>query len=1184
MADEQDLTVRISADTGNAASGIQNVEQRLAALEAAYIRTQAATASVTTATAAHAAAQAGNTIETRVATEAATGLNGALDALARNWRVVSAGADVAGVATVGASAKISGLTEVLGGLESAFAPLLVGLAAVVVAFKAFNFLSEAGKVASDFQAQMETLGASVQTQGGNWEKASGQVEKWVAQESAASGILRAELLPALNDLVTAGHSLADSEQIIAVAEEVAIAKHVQVRDVTRDLISAEMGRARGLELLDANTKKVVDTHGKLSDVLGVLHHDFEKALEDDQSAERANARLHAEIEGVYLVIGQHLLPIMAEMSYEFLGALKNGEALGTGIVNSFASIIDAAAAAIAAIGALKNAFLSALIAAEGGGDSGGSTPDFSKAMALFKKAQNESNLGASQMSAELFGAGEAGAVGRAAARNSVLAHVASLDKGIHLSDDPTIGNPKAPKGAGSGSAGQTTTSFTPAEYQTDKVDQYTAAQRALDDALKQVDASEKGLAEAIKTAGTAEEQRTAQARYDAQVAIDLVDKHKLLNNAIYSENQALDANGVKYVNARVAALDATDAYNALGNSLNNGTKHTVEQDNALAAAKDKMDKANKSAADLLHTIDQLTSSVRTNTDALAANDEKLNAFASKSEESAATASRSWETYQKKNAQTFAEDVATADMSNTQKVAYYGAALAKMESLDAQYRAQFLAADAAFKAALKSGDATRIQATAQTLASVTDLEVENEKSMEQIDTKYTESYKSALADRKTAQKKFIDEVTKFETNWLDDILVKHESLRDSLKNLFDEILQDFIKMIEQMILKSALFKTMNANIMSAFGGGASGSGSGGILSLLGGSGAGGGASSSGNLGVDISSVGGVPLGLNTPVPTNLTQVSGQDVGAAGKAGGASTSSGGGGLASGGLAGAGQGAMIGALLAQFDGGNQTNAALGGALGGYFGGPLGAAAGGLLGSMFGNHGLGPGKQPDIYDPNYGQTVANFNGTAGSFNGATVNPDAADSVYLGGTPLYKQMEQWAAANAGSAATLTQAQKDLLAQIQKLEGGNPNADFGVTGEKNGMVTLANGQTMSVTQLENLTSLYNNAAAGNTITPVFQVTHAYPDLNQTTMAQTGVYDETKGVYSASTPPGTTPNTQRSPLSGIYNDFRGATIVGPGGIDQVAQQVTRSMARGANGAAPGSTQSFFFANGRAGDGG
>jgi hypothetical protein len=1197
LGDEQ-LTVKITADTTNAPASIDNVTQRLSALEQAFIKSTGAAET-------HAAVETktGNTLT--VTGEKATGLAGALEYLTAHWRTVAAGSEAAGLEASATGAKLVALTEVVNGLEKSFAPLIVAFVAFEAVAKAFEFVKGAAEASAGLQAQMETLGAAVETQGGDWEVIKGQVEAFIAVEAMATGFLRSELLPALNELVTAGHSVADSETILAVAEEVAIAHHKEVREVVGDLISLELGRGRAIEKLDPGVRALTQAHASYADKLELLHKHSEKQIENDKSAERANNRLKVEIEGVRKEIGDNLLPIMAAWDYTLLGAMENAQQFGKGVVHSFTSVVMAAQGIVSAMRAVPDAIGAAWDAVKSGRlkDAPNAMQlaagaDMQQAFEHLADAQGMSDLGY----AEMWQKDDAYEVGRRRAKAAVDAHKAGLED--RIKNVKALVPPKEAKAAAD--PGSTTTSFTPADDHIEKTDQYALAQKRLEEALKRTDDGEKALAESIKTAGTVEEQRAAQAKYDAQVTIDLLHKKTLLTDAMKTEGEQQKTLQGQYFEAFVAAKHATEAYNDFGNAMFKSGDNSIKTQNRLAELKAAMDAANKSTDSLKKYIDELTKDLEKNGDALAVVNSKLDEFKNKAEEAFAAASRSWEQHHKKMGEALKEDLTTANMTNAEKVAFFGKSLTDMQALDAQYRAQKASAMAAESAAYAAEQATHSAADKKRLSDamavagqIVGLFTDNEKSMEQVDAKYTEAYKGAIKDRETEYKNFITAVQGFETGFLDDILKKHVSFGDAIRNVFRKMVDDWIAAQEQMLLKSAFLKSANspdgifgktliaAGILPAPGASTgnpqldaaiaarvtgeqhlaqsttqyavgqdratqsvgaatqalgtftsaleraasvAGSSGGSVGGLFGG-GNGvfdptsiGGAdwSSAFSKDVNIDAVGGKAIGGNNALPTNITHVGGFSA-----------------------AGAFQGLMIAQMVTGITGGNQTWGSVGGAIGGAFGGPLGAAAGAFLGGMFG-HKDDPKKMPDVFNPAWGQADVDWNGAAGAqtFGKDQFTAASQYNVGQGGTPMYKLMEQWA----NSATASTDAQKALQDWIKRLEGGNPNSDFGVVSQKDGMATLANGQKISTDDLIKLEQQYRSTVgAGLASSALFQVTRGYPDPNIGRLSPNGTYTQ---VPITVTPGG---GSSGDP-GGSGSGGAGRSIVQGGGDTNVTVQV------------------------------
>lgn len=144
--------------------------------------------------------------------------------------------------------------------------------------------------------------------------------------------------------------------------------------------------------------------------------------------------------------------------------------------------------------------------------------------------------------------------------------------------------------------------------------------------------------------------------------------------------------------------------------------------------------------------------------------------------------------------------------------------------------------------------------------------------------------------------------------------------------------------------------------------------------------------------------------------------------------------------GGLASALSGALSGGIAASISSALGIGAqgggfgAIGGALGGVAGELTGipglGVIGGLIGSLFGSHAK-PATSPDIFDTqNFGQIIANLQGSAGA-SGHSFTEDSATKSSLGGATELGFIQRWVQANVGSSNTNTaNIANDLLSQF----------------------------------------------------------------------------------------------------------------------------------------------------------
>jgi hypothetical protein len=1079
-------------------------------------------------------------------------------ALADHSRTAAMGFETLGLDAGAAASRLAGFGEVMERVASAAPELLAIGAAFAAASVAFNFIKDGVKDAEAMQSQMESLRAAVQAQGGSWDEASEAIERFVQIETLASGYTGLELVTSMNKLVTAGNSVSDSMQIMSVATEVARSKHMELGEAVQLIIDAEAGRGRGLEKVDLNLKTVIDSHGKLSDVLKILHKDTQGATSDANDATLQQARLHAQIEQTSEAIGKDLLPYMAGFSATLVGGLENAIDFGKGIVQSFESVIDAAKAAGLAVKALSEVFKS----------DGSADRDFAAAGAAYAKSRAESDRGNGLM----FGGTDAYTRGHKVINDALYAaNQKAAHAGDKLDNDRNVGTPKETK---TKDPGETTSSFTPIDPKdTDSVDIFTQAQKDLEEQLKRTTDGESALQEAVKTASTVQGQATAQAALEAKQLSDLYQKRQLLTDALDGDKASQQTYN-ELLSAEQDALEkARVAYNNYGAAHNDGSKRTPEEDNQLAQLKQNYDDAAKSVAELSKRLETLTQDIAKNSDSLAQVNNSISAFADKNAEAVAASERQWDAYSSKRKQQIADEAAVQNLTDAQRVSYYAASLSQLTADDNAYMVKSVAAAAAVAAAkMKLDDLVKAHASsgdidraAQELTGamaaegqITVLIQNNEKRREQILNEYDAAVKAQIAAEQEARKKMLDEVEGVETKFIGDVLEKHQSLRADLQDVWNDILGDFVKMLEEMIVKSALLQGVNKSIASLFGvsGGSGGSSPMGAFGALFGSSSGsampapysagyatGAADGAGDgwtdsdtpTNVNIASAGGTSITNSNPLATNLTQVGGKLM---------------------------MGAAIGGTIASVDGGNQTNGALLGALGGLFG-PIGAVAGGVIGSL-----IGP-KYSAATNPDMEGNVAGYQLDLHNWQGNT-GAAAQYDPGQGGTAEDQQMEAWAAANKGN-TTLTPDQQALLQQITQLDGGNSSADLTVENLHQGMLTLANGQVISAAQMEQLSESFSQYGAGdpNSAVPAFTLTRSYPDFNLASVAaQTAAATGASTTGSASG--GGSINRAGLGFTGDINvDLSGSTIVGAEGLESVGVQISQVLQRVQNGEVAGS---------------
>jgi len=308
MADDQELTVRIKADTGNAVTGTSAVADALARLEAMIARSGVA-GKVMGEDIAHGHTKARESAEGHERAETILGasigkVEVATNSAARAFQVL-------GFHTGEATERVLGMTEAIEGLGKVALPLAAIGAGFIAIGAGFNFLAEGIRGAAAEEKTLNQLASAVRAQGGDWAKTREEVEGFATSLAHATTISRGEALDALRTLSTAGVSVGDSEKIIAVASDVAAGSGRSLIEVTNEIKQAEVGRALGLAQLDPRLKEIIKSHGTLQQVLDELSRTYSGQATDATNTFEGKQRvLKNRLEELSVTIGTELLPAL----------------------------------------------------------------------------------------------------------------------------------------------------------------------------------------------------------------------------------------------------------------------------------------------------------------------------------------------------------------------------------------------------------------------------------------------------------------------------------------------------------------------------------------------------------------------------------------------------------------------------------------------------------------------------------------------------------------------------------------------------------------------------------------------------------------------------------------------------------------------------------------------------------
>jgi len=338
MADEQELTVRIKADTGNAVTGTSAVADAFVRLEALMARSGVA-GKVMGEDIAHGHTKAREGAEGHERAETILGasigkVEVATNSAARAFQVL-------GFHTGEATERVLGMTEAIEGLGKVALPLAAIGAGFIAIGAGFNFLAEGIRGAAAEEKTLNQLASAVRAQGGDWAKTREEVEGFATSLAHATTISRGEALDALRALSSAGVSVGDSEKIIAVASDVAAGSGRSLIEVTNEIKQAEVGRALGLAQLDPRLKEIIKSHGTLHQVLDELSRTYSGQATDATNTFEGKQRvLQNRLEELSVTIGTELLPALTTGADLLIGFASEAEKSSSGFSNFVRSIVD----------------------------------------------------------------------------------------------------------------------------------------------------------------------------------------------------------------------------------------------------------------------------------------------------------------------------------------------------------------------------------------------------------------------------------------------------------------------------------------------------------------------------------------------------------------------------------------------------------------------------------------------------------------------------------------------------------------------------------------------------------------------------------------------------------------------------------------------------------------------------
>lgn len=1097
----------------------------------------------------------------KLPTQQTEGFAKALEDAGAHSRTLAMGLSSMGSSAGAAVARVDGLATALLGMQAAVPELLAIAAALAVIFGAFELGKAAVDAASDWQQKMAVLGATVSAQGGNWKNLSKAVQDYADVQEETTRFGRDEVVGALTQLTSAGMDLADAMKVNRVAEDASAATGIGLADVNHALVEAMHGRTQALTQLGIGTKNSIKDGMSFNQVLSAIEKQMggAAAASADTYAGKLD-QLHNTWATLMETVGSAFLPMLtkvvsavttfvqnietkwSEMSaatqqwyQEHKQAIQEIEAvflaLGADIRADLDVVITVLKIAWSYIETEISLFLDIIsgnwkqawadiqkfcgdvwndiLTAFGG---------FGDDMLIAAKAIAKNiggvfqGVGASMALAMTGNYAEAAQVAATTVAQTFqgikfkpLFQDDALDQLFGGSGKTPPANPADPNtginqmvGGGSGGSG----SFSPLD-----ITQATAnnakladAHKAITQALGTQNAAQGALNSTIDNSITKEgldaqtNARLLTAYNNAKTALPgLITEIGNEKQSLIDADKAQQTAYANYETATTKLNNLKSAINAAGKETKADKENLKELTDQQKEALDKVNAASRAVATQTSILTGHEAAAKSDTAAI----EKFN---QQQQEIISGYNSSIQATQQERQDT----LATYGKSLSAQIAYWTQRNA--------YAQQQMQADYAATHAWNAADVKEAE--------------DAYSKMTQLQTQY--------------QEQSIEKEQQYVSTFVNDLVDQNKSLRDTLKDIFSQILQDWTNMIIQMIEKSLLLKSVN-------------NGSGGIAGLFSslfgggntvvGSTAAAGANSNTATADMEKALTGVPGGVkpnsatamanSNPFETMLSNTSGSTVSLGGAMDviGLSAALGGG---IGNAEGASDGAAAQAVHAE-------NGEIGGALGAatamLLAGPAGWAAvalmglgGGLLGGagggLIGPH-MNETNNPDQFSDNdFAQMVANAQGSAYTQASGNVSEDSTLSSQLNGQTELQYIDAFVTSHPGGQG-LTGDQLATWQQAAALtdngqavgEHGLSNGNIGLSDSMDNTAPLIAGTDMNWQDLGNkidsLTSSIqqlNQTTAG--ASEVFALTNAAPDYNSVSLWDVGSYNPSTDIYTS----------------------------------------------------------------------
>lgn len=202
--------------------------------------------------------------------------------------------------------SLSGHQKFKASVDKAFVPAMAVLGGMTAAGVAF------AKTAAEDEAAAAQLAVTLKNMTGATANQVAAVEDWISKETIATGIADDQLRPAYQRLVGSYKNLEDAKKAVAIAEEIAINKGLDVTTVANAMAKAHDGSTGAL-------KKLGITVNDTTPLLDQLGKQFAGSLSADaETAEGKTRRLENSLAEAKETLGYALLPALTAVT----GALQ----------------------------------------------------------------------------------------------------------------------------------------------------------------------------------------------------------------------------------------------------------------------------------------------------------------------------------------------------------------------------------------------------------------------------------------------------------------------------------------------------------------------------------------------------------------------------------------------------------------------------------------------------------------------------------------------------------------------------------------------------------------------------------------------------------------------------------------------------------------------------------------------